>query len=121
MTERKSDPADITALPGIYSDGINAMTAAYQLGVEEGRRLGREEQAREHHQWLLGHDETLAQVAEEARQFALLDAAKDWDASDRDELKRLAEQHYVPGGPSMPTIWLRLRAEQPTRESVGTR
>jgi len=40
-------------------------------------------------------------------------AARDWDSTDeRPNLQRLARDEYKPGGPSMPTIWLRDRAKR---------
>lgn len=101
------------ALPSIYRAGNEVITSAYQLGIEKGKRIGREEQARDHHQWLLNNDERAAAVAQDAHKFALLDAAEAWESSDPDEMKALAEQTYRAGGPSMPTIWLRLRAALP--------
>ena len=106
MTDR-----NISKLPDIYRAGNDAVTAAYQHGLEEGRRLGYEEQARDHHNWLLTHDERLAEVARQARRAALSDAADAWESTDADGLRKMAEEHYVPGGPSMPSIWLNLRAQ----------
>jgi hypothetical protein len=41
----------------------------------------------------------------------LEDAAHRWDAvEEQGHLKVLAREHYVPGGPSMPAIWMRDRA-----------
>lgn len=106
------DRHDSEALCAVYRAGNDAVSAAYQLGIEHGRKMGYEEQARDHHQWLLSHDERMAQVAEDAARFALMDAADAWDSeAESDNLTRLAKQHYRAGGPSMPTIWLRLRAE----------
>lgn len=61
--------------------------------------------------------ETFAKVAadkmvnrEVARAFR--DAADDWDDPRMaDDLRTLARQHYQAGGPSMPAIWMRLRAD----------
>lgn len=97
-------------LSAVYRDGMNAVSAAYALGIEEGRRTGRDEQARDHHQWLLSADERLAQVSAEAGREALMDAADAWEGVDRGGLRKAAEKLYRAGGPSMPTIWLRLRA-----------
>lgn len=107
---------DPDALPRVFRAGNDAIRAAYQLGLEHGRREGYEEQARDHHQWLLNHDERLAEVASEARRFALLDAAEAWESETVDDLKDLAEKQYRGGGPPMPTIWLRLRAQ--TRDTA---
>jgi len=100
---------DIDRLPACYRAGNKVVTQAYEVGVEDGRKLGRDEHAREHHQWLLSHDERLAEVAAEARREALLDAAEAWENLDS---TKIAEQHYRAGGPSLPTIWLKLRAEE---------
>lgn len=115
MSEKKttgaSNEVDRDALPRIFRAGNDVVTDAYNLGIEEGRRLGYDEQARDHHNWLLSHDERLAEVAREARREALVDAAEAWEAADVDGLKKMAEDHYRAGGPSMPTIWLTLRAQ----------
>lgn len=110
---------DPDALPRIFREGNDAIRAAYQLGIEHGRREGYEEQARDHHNYLLNHDERLAQAAKDAARFALLDAAEAWDAAGSDDLKHLAEEQYRLGGPSMPTIWLRLRATRPIPPGNG--
>lgn len=46
---------------------------------------------------------------------ALREAADAWDdpsPENMDRLKALAAEHYSPGGPSMPAIFMRLRADQ---------
>lgn len=89
---------DLDALPRIFRASNDAVRAAYQLGLDHGRRDGYREYGRDHHNWLLTHDERLAQVAKDAARLAL---------------KKLAEDQYRAGGPSMPAIWLELRANHP--------
>jgi hypothetical protein len=96
-------------LAAAYRAGNSAVTAAYRHGYEEGRVVGHEEQKRTHHEWLLNADDRLAQVSEEARREALLDAATAWE--DGTDLNAFANKHYQPGGPSAAVLAAELLAE----------
>lgn len=56
----------------------------------------------------------IERVQSEARRDALTEAADAWDDDSPESVERLhrmADEHYRAGGPSMPAIWLRDRAE----------
>lgn len=71
------------------------------------------------------HEATLAVLSTASKRTdasALRAAADRWDSiEEQGNLKRLASERYKPGGPSMPTIWLRAEADRmdPALEGVG--
>lgn len=63
----------------------------------------------QHHESLL---RALRLASRKTDSAALLIAADAWESvEERMHLERLAREQYQPGGPSMPAIWLRDRAE----------
>lgn len=83
--------------------------AAVGLLYGERQRLARDEEKADHAK-CIAHIASVTSdrfVASRVR-----DLAERWDSiEEQGELRRLANEKYTPGGPSMPVIWLRHQAD----------
>jgi len=92
--------------------GLGGLVIAQSIKIEKVQAEVRSEQVK-HNRCHIQTEAALTRLTNQIYATALRHAAEQWDdPANQNHLRRLAREKYSPGGPSMPTIWLREQADK---------